>query len=311
MKKIWIAVAMTLALTGCSNKKALDIPTGTDVTVEKTDGVTVAGRLVEVKPDQVIVESRDGVKTHVQRSQIASMRQSAAGVERGAAKPNATDPTPNAAAAPPAAPAEGTNASAPAASAAATKPAETPADAPAEESRLAAAKPVERKPEYREVTLPSGTALTVELATTVGSDTSQIEDAVRGRLRNAVRVDGVEALPVGTAVLGHVTSVAPAGKVKGVASIAFRFSTLDLPGEGGQQNVSTATYSRASKTTKQKDATKIGVGAGAGAVIGGILGGGSGAAKGAAIGGGAGTAVVLSTKGDEVRIPRGHQSQSS
>ena len=69
--------------------------------------------------------------------------------------------------------------------------------------------------------------------------------------------------------------------------------------------MSTATYSRASKTTKQKDATKIGVGAGAGAVIGGILGGGSGAAKGAAIGGGAGTAVVLSTRGDEVRIPAG------
>ena len=40
-------------------------------------------------------------------------------------------------------------------------------------------------------------------------------------------------------------------------------------------------------------------------MIGGILGGGSGAAKGAAIGGGAGTAVVLSTKGDEVRIPAG------
>ena len=233
MKKIWIAAAMTLALAGCSNKKALDIPTGTDVTVEKTDGVTVAGRLVEVQPDQVIVESRDGIKTHVQRSQIASMRQSAAVVERDAAKPSATAPTPTAAAAPSAAPAEGTNPSAPAASAAATKPAETPADAPAEESRVAAAKPVERKPEYREVTLPSGTALTVELATTVGSDTSQIEDPVRGRLRNAVRVDGVEALPVGTAVLGHVTSVAPAGKVKGVASIAFRFSTLDLPGEGG------------------------------------------------------------------------------
>ena len=94
MKKIWIATAMTLALAGCSNKKALDIPTGTDVTVEKTDGVTVAGRLVEVKPDQVIVESRDGVKTPVQRSQIASMRQSAAVVERDAAKPNAAAPTP-------------------------------------------------------------------------------------------------------------------------------------------------------------------------------------------------------------------------
>jgi hypothetical protein len=47
------------------------------------------------------------------------------------------------------------------------------------------------------------------------------------------------------------------------------------------------------------------VGAGAGAVIGGILGGGDGAAKGAAIGGGAGTGVVLATRGKEVRLEPG------
>jgi hypothetical protein len=57
--------------------------------------------------------------------------------------------------------------------------------------------------------------------------------------------------------------------------------------------------------TKGEDATKIGVGAGAGAVIGGILGGGDGAAIGAAIGGGAGTGVVLATKGQEMRLGPG------
>jgi hypothetical protein len=40
-------------------------------------------------------------------------------------------------------------------------------------------------------------------------------------------------------------------------------------------------------------------------VIGGILGGGDGAAKGAAIGGGAGTAAVLATRGQEVRLGAG------
>jgi len=53
------------------------------------------------------------------------------------------------------------------------------------------------------------------------------------------------------------------------------------------------------------DATKIGVGAGAGAAIGAILGGKKGAAEGAAVGGGAGTAVVLASKGDEVRLAAG------
>ena len=145
----------------------------------------------------------------------------------------------------------------------------------------------------------------MELTTAVASDTSRVEDAVRGRLHTAVRVDGLQALPVGTAVLGHVTSAQPSAKVKGRASVGFRFNTIDLPGDGGQESISTATYSRLAPQTKKKDATKIGVGAGAGAVIGGILGGGSGAAKGAAIGGGAGTAAVLATSGDEVRIPAG------
>jgi hypothetical protein len=161
------------------------------------------------------------------------------------------------------------------------------------------------RPEYRELTLPAGTTLPVVLTAMVGSDTSRVEDAVHGKLRRAVHIEGLQALPAGTTLSGHVTTARPAGKVKGRAAIGFRFNTIDLPGDGAREAIRTATYSRVSRATKQKDAAKIGAGAGAGAVIGGIIGGGSGAAKGAAIGGGAGTAVVLSTKGDEVRIPAG------
>jgi hypothetical protein len=306
MKNVWIGLAMAIVFAGCANKDALDIPTGSDVTVEKTDGVTVAGRLVEVQPEQVVVESRDGVKTRVPRSQIASMRATPLTADRDARK-DAQAAAPNAAAAvrPPAPAADDRRSTAPStASGTSGSAAEARADARADEGQRAA-RAANRKPEYRELTLPSGTTLSVQLTTTVASDTSHVEDPVRGTLRNAVRVDGFEALPVGTAVLGHVTQAQPAGKVQGVASIAFRMNTIDMPGDGARENVSTATYSRVSKTTRRKDATKIGVGAGAGAVIGGLLGGGSGAAKGAAIGGGAGTAVVLSTKGDEVRIPAG------
>jgi hypothetical protein len=305
MKNIWISVVVSIALAGCAGRDALDIPTGSDVTVEKTDGVTVAGRLVEVQPEQVVVESRDGVKTRVSRSQIASMRATAAGPAPDSRKDSAPSPAKEAVRPPAPAPVESNTATESGNLTAPAKPAATRAELAKDAPERVAAKAVEHKPEYREVTLPSGTALTVQLTTTVASDTSHVEDPVRGTLRNAVRIDGLEALPVGTAVLGHVTGVEPAGKVKGVASIAFRINTIDLPGDGGRDDLSTATYSRASRTTRRKDATKIGVGAGAGAVIGGILGGGSGAAKGAAIGGGAGTAVVLSTKGDEVRIPAG------
>lgn len=57
--------------------------------------------------------------------------------------------------------------------------------------------------------------------------------------------------------------------------------------------------------TKRDDALKIGIPAGAGAVIGAIADGRKGAAIGSAVGGAAGTGVVLSTRGREVRLGRG------
>jgi hypothetical protein len=87
--------------------------------------------------------------------------------------------------------------------------------------------------------------------------------------------------------------------------VAFRFNQLDLPGEGGRVPIRTAVIARQAQPTKKADATKIGGGAAAGAVIGAIAGGGDGAAKGAAIGGAAGTGVVLATRGKEVRLGAG------
>lgn len=157
---------------------------------------------------------------------------------------------------------------------------------------------------YRDVTLPAGTVLPVDLETTVGSDISRVEQPVQGRIRRAVIVHGVEVLPAGTAVSGHVTAARRPGKMKGRSFIAMRFTQLDTPGLGTTR-ISTASVSRTGRATKEKDTLKIVAPATAGAVIGRIVGGKSGAAKGALIGGGAGTAYVLSTRGEEVRLVRG------
>ena len=290
MKNFAVMLGLMVALAGCARKDALEIPTGTDVTVQKHDGVSIAGRLVEVKPEQVILESRDGVKTQVRRSDIASIR--ATSVDGGLEA--RTDPAPPAANAP-GAPARASDDDT-------AKSQNKNQDA---QPRNPLAKVFDRKPEYRELTIPAGTTLPLELTTSLASDTSHIEDQVRARLRSGITIDGAQALPAGTVVVGHVTGVERSAKVKGRASIAFRFNEIDLPGEGGREDISTGTISRVARATKKKDATKIGVGAGAGAVIGGLLGGGDGAAKGAAIGGGAGTAAVLATRGEEVRIPAG------
>ena len=161
------------------------------------------------------------------------------------------------------------------------------------------------EPAYREVTVPAGTLLPVDLNSTVGSDTSKVEDPVRATLRRAITIDGVQALPAGTAVTGHVTEATRAARVKGRGRIAFRFNRIDLPGDGQRMAISTGTITRVAPATKKQDAAKIGAGAAGGAIVGGLLGGGDGAAKGAVIGGGAGTAVVLSTRGKDVRLGEG------
>ena len=158
-------------------------------------------------------------------------------------------------------------------------------------------------PVYRDVTIPTGTMLPLSLTSSVASDTSAVEDAVSAELRRPVTINGRDVLPAGTQLNGRVTGVDGAGRVKGRAMIAFRFTSLRHGDE--QYDVQSSTLSHIAPATKGEDATKIGVGAGAGAVIGGLLGGKDGAAKGAAVGGGAGTGVVLATKGQEMRLGPG------
>jgi len=158
---------------------------------------------------------------------------------------------------------------------------------------------------WREITIPAGTALPVVLDTSVGSDISRVEQAVNGHLARAVRVNGEVAIPAGSAVSGIVTSARRSGKVKGRAYVSMRFSNLTPRGDAESYRMETRTVGRLAPATKRNDAIKIGAPAAGGAIVGGLVGGGKGAAIGAAAGGGAGTAVVLSTRGKEVRLGRG------
>jgi hypothetical protein len=193
-----------------------------------------------------------------------------------------------------------------AAPAAGGQTAEQPADA-AQSRPQAAAKPEPPPPPpaptHREVTLPEGTTLRLELKSAVASDSSRVEDAVTAVLRQAVVVDGQTVLPAGTTFAGHVTDVEKSGRVKGVARIAYRFNSFTYDDE--RYDVTTAPLVHEAEATKSEDAKKIAIGAGIGAAIGAIAGGGDGAAKGAAIGGAGGTGVVLGTRGKEVRLGPG------
>ncbi len=168
------------------------------------------------------------------------------------------------------------------------------------------AKPVELPPaaKFREYTVPEGTTISLRLTTAINSGTNRVEDSVDAVLAESVTVGGADVLPVGSVVKGTVSAVEASAKVKGRASITVQFTSVAAAGRDDHYDID-ATYARTADATKGSDATKIGIGAGAGAAIGGLLGGKGGAAKGAVIGGGAGTAAVLSTKGQEVQRPAG------
>ena len=182
-----------------------------------------------------------------------------------------------------------------------TRPIELNASSPATRESVPAAA---RDAAWREITIPAGTTLPLALDSYVASDQSRLEDTVRAHVRRNVVVRDRVVIPAGSSLTGYVTSVERSGRVKGRARLAFRFTRLFVPG-AEPQRINTSVVARQAPATKGKDATTIALPATGGAIIGAITGGKKGAAIGAAAGGGAGTAVVLSTRGREVRLGRG------
>jgi hypothetical protein len=171
-------------------------------------------------------------------------------------------------------------------------------------SRAAAVEaPAAPVPQFREVTVPAGTELALEMTSAVSSESAQIETPVTARLRNAVVINGDTAIPAGTVVSGTVTDVERSGRVKGLAHLSFAFNEARM--NGGREDIRTNPVTFQAEATKGEDATKVGIGAGAGAILGGILGGKKGAGKGAIAGGAVGGGVVAATRGKEVVVAEG------
>ncbi len=157
----------------------------------------------------------------------------------------------------------------------------------------------------REVTIPAGTTLSIVLDTPVGSDTSRAEQPVSAHLARPVSLHGETVLAEGSRIGGVVTDAKQSGRVKGRAHVAMRFDSLSPSGGAERYTIHTSSVGRTAPGTKKKDALEIGAPAAGGAIIGAIVGGKKGALIGGAVGGGAGTAVVLSTRGKEVHLPKG------
>src|SRR6188472_931491 len=100
---------------------------------------------------------------------------------------------------------------------------------------------------FREVRIPATTSMQLRLETSLSSVSNRVEDPVIAELVEPITIDGVEVVPAGTRLRGVVTQAVPSGKVKGRASLAFRFPAIAARGE---THVIDARFARTAPATK-------------------------------------------------------------
>ncbi len=150
-------------------------------------------------------------------------------------------------------------------------------------------------------TVPAGTRLTVRVGSELSSGTAKVGQKFDASLSRDLVVDGKTLAKAGTPVKGKVTYVKSSGRLHEPGELTLRLTSMELNGK--MTPISTTGYHAKGKSHTKSNATKIGGGAAAGALIGGLAGGGKGALIGTAVGAGAGTGVAAATGKEEAVVP--------
>jgi len=149
-------------------------------------------------------------------------------------------------------------------------------------------------------TIPSGTVLNVRVIDGLSSETSQTGDVFHGTLQDDIEANGKLIFPRGSDVTGRVTNVIPSGRLSASGVLELSLTAINANNVGAQ--VVTEPLKVQGESHTKSNATKIGAGAAAGAIIGAIAGGGKGAAIGTVVGGAAGTGAAAATGKREAKV---------
>ncbi len=149
-------------------------------------------------------------------------------------------------------------------------------------------------------TIPAGTRLTVRIDSQVNSATAHAGDRFSANLTRDLVVDGATLAKAGAPVKGKVTYVKPSGRLHAPGELTLRLASVEVGGK--MVPISTSGFHAKGKGHMKSNATKIGGGAAAGAILGGVFGGGKGALIGAAAGGAAGTGLAAATGKEEAVV---------
>ncbi len=145
--------------------------------------------------------------------------------------------------------------------------------------------------------IPAGTAIPVRIGSELSSGTAKPGETFKGTVARDVVVKGQTIAKAGATVTGKVVRAEPSGRLHkpGVLSLSLT--------EVNGHPVRTVAVTSQGKSHTKGNAEKIGGGAVAGALIGGLAGGGKGAALGTLAGGAAGTGVAAYTGKEEAVVP--------
>jgi hypothetical protein len=163
--------------------------------------------------------------------------------------------------------------------------------------------------------IPLGTNLRVRLNDDLSSKDSRVGDRFTATVVNPSRYEG-------TKVHGHVRSIRKSGAVNGRTTMTLAFDSVELrEGRSGVMHGQVVrVYDADSESSKVDEEGRVqsgsrgkqavkrgGIGAVAGAIIGGIAGGGKGAAIGLIVGGAAGAGSLAVQGSKELRLERGSE----
>lgn len=145
----------------------------------------------------------------------------------------------------------------------------------------------------QEVTIPSGTAITVRLQNWVSSATSTPGDQFEAVLDQPIVVDGGTVAPTGAQVTGRVVAARRSGRLMHPGYLRIALASVTVNGKAIP--VQSSSVMVAGTSHKKRNLAWIGGGAGGGALIGAIASGGTGALIGSAIGATGGTTAAYAT----------------
>jgi hypothetical protein len=150
-------------------------------------------------------------------------------------------------------------------------------------------------------TVPAGTRITVRTDSQINSANAHVGQSFNANLARDLVVGRKTIAKAGAPAKGKVTYAESSGRLHAPGQLAIRLTWIRLA-DGKTLSVSTSAFRAKGKSHTKSNVTKIGGGAAAGALIGGLAGGGKGALIGTAVGAGAGTGVAAATGKEEAVI---------